>query len=226
MFCFFAFRLFDFVDCLLLTMADVLNNLADAGNGGLRDATGDTREVIEELPFDMIAAAINIYIANNNRDATVDNVWIEFKRHAVDYRRLQGVNGAHYDNPVYEGIARVAINHIINNLGNNYTAADGTLNEIGQIDALYRNWMARRANGEMSEEDRQISPFAVLVMCTVYHLSDGVVGVGVEQVIVKLVSMTIAPILGVTFLKRFVPSWFLTANLGLDVINIGLAIEF
>lgn len=36
----------------------------------------------------------------------------------------------------------------------------------------------------------------------------------------------IYPALGITYMKRFVPSWFLTVNLGIDLINVGLAIEF
>ena len=33
-------------------------------------------------------------------------------------------------------------------------------------------------------------------------------------------------IFGVTILKRFVPGWFLRADIGSDIINFGLAIEF
>ncbi len=36
----------------------------------------------------------------------------------------------------------------------------------------------------------------------------------------------IAPALGVTYLKRLVPSWFVTVNMGLDLISVGLAIEY
>ncbi len=36
----------------------------------------------------------------------------------------------------------------------------------------------------------------------------------------------ITPTVGVTFMKRLVPSWFITANVGLDVMSVGLGIEY
>jgi hypothetical protein len=39
-------------------------------------------------------------------------------------------------------------------------------------------------------------------------------------------SQKITPVIGITLLKRFVPGWFVTANLGTDSINVGLSIGF
>ena len=36
----------------------------------------------------------------------------------------------------------------------------------------------------------------------------------------------VGPVFGVTFLRRLVPGWFLKADLGTDVLNVGAAIEF
>jgi hypothetical protein len=46
-----------------------------------------------------------------------------------------------------------------------------------------------------------------------------------ELVVIDELAKT-GPVFGVTLLRRLVPGWFIKADLGTDVLNVGFAIEF